>query len=170
MNTSGSLIFVKLYGESDAAIIFLNFNCLATGIWDLKSQSQKNMDLLYSKWPHRTHKVNKKKLQHSRLQSGREICKKHSKIPQPNQTAWCWQFIVNFSARLQSWVLECWRSIQFFWHLYWHKCIDFHMTSVPTVICHISSNMSYDSIDIWHMTVILFANIGVKRTVWTSGM
>ena len=28
-----------------------------------------------------------KKLQHSRLQSGGEICIKHSKFPQPNQTA-----------------------------------------------------------------------------------
>ena len=35
-----SLLYEKLYGESDAAIIFFNFNHLATGIWDLKSQSQ----------------------------------------------------------------------------------------------------------------------------------
>ena len=31
---------MKLYGESDAATIFFNFAHLATGIWDLKSQSQ----------------------------------------------------------------------------------------------------------------------------------
>ena len=51
-------LYGKLYGESDAVIIFFNFNRLATGIWDLKFQSQggdpkkkssKNMDLLYSK-------------------------------------------------------------------------------------------------------------------------
>ena len=33
-------MYWKLYGESDAAIILFNFNRLATGIWDLKSQSQ----------------------------------------------------------------------------------------------------------------------------------
>ena len=58
---------------------------------------------------HRTHKVNKKKLQHSRLQSGREIYKKLSKS---GGLVWLGDFAMffaNFSARLQSWVLE------FFW-------------------------------------------------------
>ena len=40
MKKARSLFYGKLYGESDAAIIFFNFNHLATGIWDLKSQSQ----------------------------------------------------------------------------------------------------------------------------------
>ena len=35
-----ALLYVKLHGESDAAIICFNFNRLAMGIWDLKSQSQ----------------------------------------------------------------------------------------------------------------------------------
>ena len=38
MNISGSLLYGKLYGESDTAIIFFNFNCLVTGNWDLKSK------------------------------------------------------------------------------------------------------------------------------------
>ena len=42
-----------------------------------------------------------KKLQPSKLQSGREICEKHSKITQPSQTPWCWQFFLNCSAWLQ---------------------------------------------------------------------
>ena len=41
MKKARSLLYGKLYGESDAAIIFFNFNRLATGIWDLKSQSQR---------------------------------------------------------------------------------------------------------------------------------
>ena len=40
MKKARSLLYGKLYRESDAAIIFFNFNRLATGIWDLKSQSQ----------------------------------------------------------------------------------------------------------------------------------
>ena len=36
MKKARSLLYEKLYGESDAAIIFFNFNHLATGIWDLK--------------------------------------------------------------------------------------------------------------------------------------
>ena len=35
-----SFLYGKLYGESDAAIIFVNVSRLATGIWDLKSQRQ----------------------------------------------------------------------------------------------------------------------------------
>ena len=40
-------------------------------------------------------RTEQKKLQHSKLQSVREICEKHFKIPQPNQTGWCWQFFIN---------------------------------------------------------------------------
>ena len=40
MKKARSLFYAKLYGESDTAIIFFNFNNLAIGIWDLKSQGQ----------------------------------------------------------------------------------------------------------------------------------
>ena len=40
MKKARSLLYVKLYGESDAATIFFNFARLAIGIWDLKSRSQ----------------------------------------------------------------------------------------------------------------------------------
>ena len=38
MKKARSLLYVKLYGESDAANIFFIFNQLATGIWNLKSK------------------------------------------------------------------------------------------------------------------------------------
>ena len=38
MKKASSLLYGKLYGESDAEIIFFNFNRLAIGIWDFKSQ------------------------------------------------------------------------------------------------------------------------------------
>ena len=41
MNISGSLVYGKLYGESDAAIIFFNFNHQAIKIWDFKSKIQR---------------------------------------------------------------------------------------------------------------------------------
>ena len=40
MKKARSLFYGELYGESDAAIIFFNFNHLVTRIWDFKSQSQ----------------------------------------------------------------------------------------------------------------------------------
>ena len=95
MKKARSLLYGKLYGESDTAIIFFNFNCLATGIWDLKPQSQggdpKNIVIKYGfivfKMTAQNTRTEQKNLQHSKSQSGGEICKKHSKIPQPNQTA-----------------------------------------------------------------------------------
>ena len=50
MKKARSLLYGKLYGESDAAIIFFNFNRLATGIWDLKSQSQKSKKKIVNKY------------------------------------------------------------------------------------------------------------------------
>ena len=40
MKKERSLLYGKLYVESDAATIFFNFARLATGILELKSQSQ----------------------------------------------------------------------------------------------------------------------------------
>ena len=48
--------------------------------------------------------------------------------------------------------------------------IDFHMTSVTTVIWNIPLYMPYDRNNIWHMKVILYDNMGVQRTTRTCGI
>ena len=75
MKKARSLFYEKLYGESDAAIIFFNFNRLARGIWDFKFQGQggdpKKIENKYGFIVFKTTAQNtrseQKKLQHSRL-------------------------------------------------------------------------------------------------------
>ena len=78
MKQARSLLYGKFYGESDAATIFFNFARLATGILDLKSQSQrgtqkkivKKYGFIVFQMTAQNTQSEQKKLQHSRLQLG----------------------------------------------------------------------------------------------------
>ena len=59
-----------------------------------------NMGLLYSKWSHRSHKLNQKEKNWKQIKGGRDIKENTSKIPQNSQKVKFGQFLLNFSAPL----------------------------------------------------------------------